>query len=59
MIGDPPLLPGAEKMIVAWPFAAVAETPVGALGIVAGVIELLVADAVLVPYAFVAVTVQV
>ena len=46
-------------MIVAWPFPPVAETPVGAFGTVAGTIELLVADNVLVPNAFVAVTVNV
>ena len=59
MIAEPPLFIGAVKVIVAWPFEAVALMLVGASGIVAGVIELLVADAVLVPSALVAVTVKV
>ena len=46
-------------MIVACPFPAVAVPIVGAFGVVAGTTELLVPDAVLVPNAFVAVTVNV
>ena len=45
-------------MIVAWPLPADALTFVGAFGVVAGVTELLALDAVLVPTAFVAVTVK-
>ena len=56
---EPPLLLGALNVIVACPFPATALTPVGAFGTVAGVTELLDADAVLVPTAFVAVTVKV
>jgi hypothetical protein len=44
---------------VASPFPPVALTPVGAPGAVAGTTELLVPDGVLVPCAFVAVTVKV
>jgi hypothetical protein len=59
VIADPPLLAGAVNVIVAEPFPAVAETLVGAPGVVAGVTEFEVAEAVLVPVAFVAVTVNV
>ena len=45
--------------MVAWPLPAVALPMVGASGTVAGVAELLVPDEVLVPTAFVAVTVNV
>ena len=54
-----PSLPGGLNVIVAWPFPAVAVPIVGAPGTVAGEIELLAFDAVLVPTAFVAVTVNV
>jgi hypothetical protein len=57
--GDPPLLAGAMNETVACPLLAVAVTDVGAFGTVAGVTELLVPDGVLVPIAFVAVTVNV
>lgn len=46
-------------MIVALPLLLVAVPIIGASGTVAGVTELLVLDAVLVPTAFVAVTVNV
>ena len=59
MIGDPPLLAGAEKLMVAWPLPLVALTEVGAPGVVAGTTELLVPEDVLVPIALVAVTVKV
>ena len=59
MIGDPPVLVGALKLIVACELVATAVTEVGAPGVVAGVTELLVADGVLVPTAFAAVTVNV
>jgi hypothetical protein len=55
----PPLDTGAVNEIVACPFPATAETPVGVPGTVTGVTELLDADAVLVPMAFVAVTLKV
>ena len=45
--------------MVACPFPEIAVTPVGAPGTVAGTTALLVADAVLVPTLFVAVTVKV
>ena len=59
MIAEPPLLEGAVKVIVAEPSPLTAETEVGESGAVAGVTELLVPDAVLVPTAFVAFTVKV
>jgi len=59
MMFEPPLLPDGVNVIVACPFPAVALTPVGASGIVAGVTELDALEAVLVPTAFVAVTVNV
>jgi hypothetical protein len=59
VIDEPPLFDGAVKLTVAWPFAATAETPVGAPGTSAGTIALLVPDGVLVPMPFVAVTVNV
>ena len=49
----------AVKLIVACETPAVALTEIGALGTVAGVTELLVPETVLVPIAFVAVTVKV
>ncbi len=45
--------------MVAWPLPAIAVPIVGALGTVAGTTELLVPEEVLVPTAFVAVTVKV
>jgi hypothetical protein len=59
VIAEPPLLPGAENVIVACPLPAVAVPMVGVPGVVAGVIELLVAEADPVPISFVAVTVKV
>ena len=59
MIADPPFELGALNETVAWPFPDVALTPVGTPGVVAGTTELLVADAVLVAYALLAVTVNV
>jgi hypothetical protein len=58
VIGEPPFDIGAVNEMVAWPLPATADTPVGAFGAVAGVTRLLVIDAVLVPSAFVAVTVN-
>jgi len=54
-----PLLEGAVNVMVAWPFPGVAVTPVGVPGTPAGITELLVPEDVLVPIAFVAVTVNV
>ena len=59
VIGEPPLLDGAVKLIVACPLPATAVTLVGASGTVAGVTLLLAIDEVLVPTAFVAVTLKV
>lgn len=59
MIAEPPFDEGALNVIVAWPFPDVAVPIVGASGTVAGTIELDVPDDVLVPKAFVAVTVKV
>jgi hypothetical protein len=59
VIAEPPLLAGAENVIVAWPLLATADTLVGAPGTVAGVTELLLAEEMLVPVLFVAVTVNV
>ncbi len=59
MIGEPPLFAGGVKVMVAWPFPRTALTPVGAPGTVAGVTEFVALEAVLVPYAFVAVTLKV
>ena len=59
VIGRPPLLDGAVNETVALPFPATADTLVGASGFVAGTTELLVPEIVLVPTAFVAVTVNV
>jgi len=53
------VLVGALKVIVASPLPPVALTPVGAFGAAAGTTELLVPESVLVPTAFVAVTVKV
>jgi hypothetical protein len=50
---------GAVKLTVAWVFPATALTPVGALGTVAGVIELEGELEELAPIALVAVTVNV
>ncbi len=59
VIAEPPFLTGTEKIIVASPFPRVAVPMIGASGTVAGVAELLTAEATLVPTAFVAVTVKV
>jgi len=59
VIALPPLLAGAENVIVACPFPLTADTLVGIPGVVAGTTELLVADALPVPAALVAVTVKV
>jgi hypothetical protein len=59
MIEEPPLSAGGVNVIVAWPFPAVAVPMVGALGTVAGTTEFVVAEAVLVPNALLAVTVNV
>jgi hypothetical protein len=59
VIADPPLLAGAVNEIVAEPFPATALTDVGVPGTVDGVTEFVALDAVLVPLAFVAVTVNV
>ena len=56
---DPPVFAGGVKVIVASPLPRVAVPIVGASGTVAGVAELLEADALPVPTAFVAVTVKV
>ena len=59
VIVDPPLFEGAVNETVACPFPPTAVTLVGASGVVAGVTELLVFEIVLVPTAFVAVTLKV
>lgn len=59
MIAEPPFDDGALNVMVAWPLPAVAVPIVGASGVVAGVTELDALDAVLVPSAFDAVTVNV
>jgi hypothetical protein len=56
--GDPPV-EDAVKVMVASPLPALALTLVGAFGAAAGTTELLVPESVLVPMAFVAVTVKV
>ena len=59
MIGEPPLLPGAVKLTVAWALPAVAVPIVGAVGTVAGVTLFDAADGALLPIALVAIAVQV
>ena len=59
VIAEPPFETGAVNVTVACPLPAVAVPIVGAPGTVAGTTELLVAEEVLVPIAFVAVTVKV
>ena len=56
---EPPLLSGASKVIVACPFPRVATMLVGEFGTVEGVTAFVVAEEILVPNAFVAVTVNV
>ena len=56
---DPPSEAGADQLTVACALPALAVTPVGAPGTVAGVTELDATEAVLVPTALVAVTVNV
>ena len=58
-MADPPLLAGAIQETVACVFPAVAVTPVGAPGTVAGVTAFEGEDALLVPRPLVAVTVNV
>jgi hypothetical protein len=55
----PPVTTGAVQMTIADPLDGVAETAVGALGIVAGVTELLGVEDKPVPILLVAVTVKV
>ena len=59
MTADPPLLAGAAHDTVACVLPAVAVTPVGAPGAVAGVTAVEGEDALLVPRLLVAVTVKV
>lgn len=59
IISKPPLSVGGVNVTVACPFPAVAETPVGANGTLAGIIAAEGADASDVPIAFVAVTMNV
>ena len=59
VIAEPPFEDGAENVIVASPLPRVAVPIVGASGTVAGTTELVVAEAILVPFEFVAVTVKV
>ena len=59
VIGLPPFEAGAVKLTVAWALPAVAETPVGAPGTVAGVTLFEGDEAGPVPMALVAVTVNV
>jgi hypothetical protein len=58
-MAEPPFDTGGVNVIVALPLLLVAVPIIGASGTVAGVTELLALDAVLVPTAFVAVTVNV
>jgi hypothetical protein len=59
VVADPPLLAGAEKLMVACASPAIADTPCGAPGTVPGVTGFEAADAALTPAPLVAVTVQV
>jgi hypothetical protein len=59
VIAEPPVEAGAVNVTVASPLPRTAETLVGAPGVVAGTTELLVPEEILVPFAFVAVTVKV
>ena len=59
MIAEPPLEAGAVKLTTACAFPAVADTPVGAPGLVAGVIVFEAAEGGPVPTVLVAVTVNV
>jgi hypothetical protein len=58
-MAEPPVLTGAVKDTVASPLPSTATTLVGTPGTLAGTTELLVPEAILVPIAFVAVTVNV
>ncbi len=58
VIADPPLLAGGVNVTTASPFPTVAVPMVGASGAVAGTMEFVVPEEVLVPFAFVAVTVK-
>lgn len=59
VMAEPPLKAGADHVTLALLLPAEPATFVGASGTVAGVAELLAVEAVLVPFAFVAVTVKV
>jgi len=59
VIAEPPFETGGVKETVTCPLPLTPETLVGAPGVVAGTTELLVADALPVPAALVAVTVNV
>jgi hypothetical protein len=59
VIADPPLLAGVTQVTIAAPFSAVADTSVGASGIVAGVTALEATELGPVLIAFVAETVKV
>ena len=59
VIAEPPVLPLNVNVTIASPLPRVAIPIVGASGIVAGVTPLLVLEEILVPTAFVAVTVTV
>ena len=59
VIAEPPFETGGVKVIVACPLPAVAVPIVGASGVLAGTTEFETDEAVLVPIAFVAVTVNV
>ena len=56
MIGDPPVLAGAVHVTASWALPLVATTDVGAPGTVAGVAGAELADAGLIPTAFLATT---
>ncbi len=58
VIAEPPFETGGVKVTVAWPLPDTALIDVGAPGTVTGMTPLLADDAVLVPTAFVAVTVK-
>jgi hypothetical protein len=59
VMGTPPFVEGAVQLTVACAFPATAVTPVGAPGVPAGVTAFDAAEAVLVPFALVAATVNV
>jgi hypothetical protein len=59
VIADPPLLPGALNVIVAWPLPAVAVPIVGVPGVVEGVAAADADELVPVPETFIATTLKV